>query len=390
MPKLLCRLAATGLAIALALPTAAGAAEQARDQADRTLYRAVDVAREMMNSKDIYDRILAAGALSDIGDAQALVLLEQCIQVDDIVIRRSAIDTLITATHPNSINLLFKSASQNHDVLGLMAESLASIPRDDMGDLLIEALGPDNTDFVKRHALQALVRSAGSAEDRAVRALVADKGTSTVIRTYGQYTLMVGGDAGARSAMLSAAEEPNADVREVAAVALGLVDSKEAKDKLAALAKEKDQRVALAAVASKAALGDDDSIAQIIQLIGYGKPMEATVMAGALKRLPPKMASQITETLIHCCPLKNDAATRLLESWGWIASDASKVYDWGLKHKEADIRMQTIWLIGQRKDEAAIERLVPFLKDEDAGIRGMAAWSIVHIAGHRYVDGVQI
>ena len=387
MPQILRHLALSGLLMtssvsALAEPAAA-------DEADRTLYRAVDVAREMMNSKDIYDRILAAGALSDLGDTQALVLLERCIEVDDIVIQRSAIDTLITTSHPNSVNLLFKSASRDPDVLGLMAESLASIPRDDMGDLLVEALGPDSTDFVKKHALQALVRSAGSAEDEAVRALVDNKETSPVVRAYGQYTLMVGGDAKARSALLSAADESSADVREVAAVALGLVDSKEAKEKLSALAKETDQRVALAAIASKAALGDDDAIAQIIQTIGYGKPMEATVMAGALKRLPPQMAAQITETLIHCCPLKNDAATRLLESWGWIAGDASKIYAWGLAHKEADIRMQTIWLIGQRKDESALELLVPFLTDDDAGIRGMAAWSIVHIAGHRYVGGVQ-
>ena len=124
---------------------------------DTSLYRALDVAREMMNSNDIYDRILAAGALSDIGDTQALVLLERCIAIDDIVIRRSAIDTLITASHPNSINLLFKAASENTEVLGLMAESLASVPRDDMGDLLVEALD-GSTDFVKKHALQALVR----------------------------------------------------------------------------------------------------------------------------------------------------------------------------------------------------------------------------------------
>ena len=157
MPQILRHLALSGLLMtssvsALAEPAAA-------DEADRTLYRAVDVAREMMNSKDIYDRILAAGALSDLGDTQALVLLERCIEVDDIVIQRSAIDTLITTSHPNSVNLLFKSASRDPDVLGLMAESLASIPRDDMGDLLVEALGPDSTDFVKKHALQALVHA---------------------------------------------------------------------------------------------------------------------------------------------------------------------------------------------------------------------------------------
>ena len=376
------------LVAALCIPACALAADAGETETDRSLYRAVDVARDMMQSQDIYDRILAAGTLSDIGDTQALALLEKCIDFDDIVIRRSAIDTLITATHPNSVNLLFKAASRNPEVLGLMAESLASIPRDDMGDLLLEALD-GGTDYVKKHALQAMVRSAGKLEDTAVRALVANQDTSPVIRAYGEYTLLVGGDAHARAAMLAAADESNPDVREVAAVGLGLVDSKASRDKLTLLSKESDERVALAAIASKAALGDDDAIAQIIKTIGYGKPMEAIVMAGALKRLPPAMASQITETLIHCCPLKNDAATRMLESWGWIASDATKVYDWGLGHKEADIRMQTIWLIGHRKDEAALARLVPFLQDQDAGIRGMAAWSIVHIAGRRYVAGVQ-
>jgi len=254
--------------------------------------------------------------------------------------------------------------------------------------LLVEALD-GSTDFVKKHALQALGRTAGSAEDAAVRALVAADGTSPVIRAYGNYTLLSGGDASVGKTLLDAAgESQNPDIREVAAVALALVDSKESRVALDKLAKETDKRVALAAVASKAALGDQDAVGQIIQIIGYGPVMEATVMAGALKRLPPAMAGQITETLLDCCPLKNDAATRLLESWGWIKGDASRVYDWGLKHKEADIRMQTVWLIGQRKDESAVARLVPFLTDQDAGIRGMAAWAIVHITGHRYVGGV--
>lgn len=381
-------LIALKLLVCCLLASPLSGAQQSDADTDRSLYQAVDVAREMMSSDDIYDRILAAGALSDIGDAQALVLLERCIAIDDIVIRRSAIDTLISGSHPNSVNLLFKAASGDDEVLGLMAESLASVPRDDMGDLLLEALD-GQSDFVKKHALQALVRSTGSAESAAVRKLVAASGTSPVIRAYGNYALLSGGDSSVGAAMLATVDaSSNADELEVAAVALGLIDSKESRAALEKLTKVNDQRVVLAAIASKAALGDQDAVAQIIKTIGYGRPMEATVMAGSLKRLPPKLASQITETLLTCCPLKNDAATRLLESWGWIATDAGKVYDWGLSHKEADIRMQTIWLIGQRRDEAAIRRLVPFLKDDDAGIRGMAAWAIVHIAGHRYVGGI--
>ena len=221
-------LKALNLIAGLLLLAPVAQAEDPAALADRSLYQAVDVAREMMNSQDIYDRILAAGALSDVGDTQALALLERCISIDDIVIRRSAIDTLISGTHPNSVNLLFKVASNDDEVLGLMAESLSSVPRDDMGDLLLEAL--EQGDFVKKHALQALVRSTGSAESAAVRKLVESTKTSPVIRAYGNYTLLSHGDNSVSTAMLeTAAASSNADELEVTAVALGLVDSKESR-----------------------------------------------------------------------------------------------------------------------------------------------------------------
>ena len=51
--------------------------------------------------------------------------------------------------------------------------------------------------------------------------------------------------------------------------------------------------------------------------------------------------------------------------------------------------MQTLWLIGQRRDEVALARAAAFLTDEDAGIRGMAAWAIVRIRHQHYVDRVE-
>ena len=86
----------TGLA--LLFSTAMAHAADAPPAHDRTLYEAVQVARQMMASKDIYDRILAAGALSDVGDTKALEILQRCLSVEDTVVQRSAIDTLITAT----------------------------------------------------------------------------------------------------------------------------------------------------------------------------------------------------------------------------------------------------------------------------------------------------
>lgn len=355
---------------------------------DEALYAAVKVAKTMMNSPDIYDRILAAGALADLGDKQALALLEKCLAVDDTVVQRSAIDTLLTGVHPNSIDVLFKTAERDPVVLGLMAESLASAPREGMGELLTKALR-EQSDFVKKHALQALARAPGSGQDAAVQQLVDSPQTSNAIRAYGKYVLLVDGQKDLAADFLQAAKSANTDTREVAAVALGLVKTKDSRAALLVLTKEPDQRVALAALASSAALGDADAPGKIIHTVAYGKPLQAAVMAGALKRLPGPLALQITTTLFKCCRLEGDAATRLLESWGYIKADATSVYAWGLAHKEADVRMQTLWLIGQRRDEVALARAATFLGDEDAGIRGMAAWAIVRIRHQHYVDRVE-
>ena len=355
---------------------------------DRTLSQAVQVARAMMSSQDIYDRILAAGALSDIGDSKALEQIARALTVDDNVVQRSAIDTLITANHPNSVDLLFKSASASPAILGMMAESLASVPRSDMGELLAKALEHES-DFVKRHALQALVRAPGSGENAAIEKLAKNAETSPVIKAYANYALLAEGQKSHAKDMMVAAKSKNPDIREVAAVALGLIDTKESRAALGILSKDTDQRVGLAAVASDAGLGNQDASGKIIQVIAYGTPMESTVMAAAIKRLPGKIALQITQTLMSCCKLKGDAATRLLESWAFIHADATAVYRWGLAHNEADARMQTIWMVGHRKDAAAMSLLVPFLGDEDPGIRGMAAWAIIHTTGDHYVEGVE-
>ena len=363
-------------------------AARAEPTHDRALHEAVRVAKNMMASQDIYSRILAAGALSDIGDRQALDILERCLTVDDTVILRSAIDTLITANHPSSVDLLFKTASRNSEVLGLMAESLASVPRDDMGELLAKALHEQN-DFVKKHALQALVRAPAAGETAEVQKVADAPGTSPVIKAYAAYALFAAGRKEMASEFFKAARSSSTDIREVAAVGLGMVDTQASRDMLKELGKESDKRVAVAAVASSAGLGDDEAVGKVIQTIAYGQPMEATVMAGAMKRLPPQLAQQITETLLTCCRLKGDAATRLLESWGFISANPAKIYAWGLGHADPDVRMQTVWVIGQRRDAGAIPLLEPFLEDKDEGIRGMAAWSIIHIEGANYVEGVE-
>lgn len=382
------RAAAAALIASLSMASFAG--EQAASAEDKYVYDAVKVAQVLVESRDIYDRILAAGALAEVGDLSALAILERCVANSDLVIKRSAIDTLISAVHPNSTDLLFKSASDDPVVLGLLIESLASMPRDDMDDLLLDALQDGNL-HTQRHALQALVRTAASGMDAEVQKLISDPATNSTVRAYAYYARVSSGHADeVMTAVIGLAESGDSAQKEVAAVALGLIDTDASKQALQTLSKETEQRVSLAALASNAGLGNDAAIAQLIQLIAYGTPMESAVLAGSLKRMPGAMAGEITTTLLTCCQLKADAATRLLESWGWITSDPEAVYKWGLGHENADVRLQTLWLIGQRKDPEVLAKVATFLKDEDPALRGMAAWAIIHTAGERYVPGVEI
>ncbi len=368
-------------AVAMAQPSSAPEDQYVRD--------AAKVARDLVGARDVYDQILAAGALAEVGDATALEFLARCIGQDDIVVKRSAIDTLLSASHPNSMDLLFRSTEGHPDVLSLVMESLASTPRQDMEDLLLRGIHESSL-FVQKHSLQAAARADARRLHGEIRKLVADPATDPMIRAYGYYALASGDvDGEVAAKILTLATSEAMQEQEVAAVALGNIDTVASKAALAQLAKQTEQRVSLAAIASSAGLGDEEAVARTIKLIAYGTPMESTVMASALKRMPSQMASQITRVLLTCCDLKADGATRLLESWGWISGDPGAIYQWGLAHREPDVRLQTLWLIGQRKDATQLANVARFLTDEDPALRGMAAWTIMHTAPERYVPGVE-
>lgn len=356
---------------------------------NKILLDAVKVARELAGSHNAYDRMLGAGALVEAGDPKALDILADYIKAEDIVVRRTAIDTLLNVNHPSSTNLLYRVAAEDAQVLDLMIESLATLPREDMGDLLIGALHTPNL-RLQKNALQALAPILTGSQEKDLRTLIKDPQSTDLVRAYAYYVLVRSGRGNDVTAqVLAIAKSDDLDQREVAAVTLGAIDSTASKAALATLAKEQEERVAIAAVASNAGLGDDKAIAQMIQLIAYGKPMQATVAAGALKRIPPKLAGQITATLLKCCQLKADAATRLVESWGSISADPEGVFKWGLANADADIRLQTLQIIGRRRDKHVMEQVAGFLSDEDPAIRGMAAWAIIHTIGDGTMAGVE-
>jgi HEAT repeat protein len=354
------------------------------------VHDAVRVSKAMLTSDDVYDRILAAGALAETGDPQALQVLKGYLAHTDLVLKRSAIDTLMSSSHPNEVDLLYRTASADPEILGLMVESLASTPRPDMEDLLGDALQLESL-YVQKNALQAIARCDASSLNDVLTKMIADPEVVATIKAYAYHALAQNGDADSVSKeLMTIAESGQVEEREVAAIALGILEGAAPKALLLKLIKEDDdQRVVLAALASHAGHGDEESTGRLIHGIAFGKTMEATVLAGALKRIPAERATKITEVLLSCCDLSSDAATRMVESWATIQANPDKLYTWGLAHKDPDVRLQTVWLIGQRKDLGALNRIAALLKDKIPAIRTMAAWSIIHAAASGYVGGTE-
>ena len=376
--------------IGLSLTTLTVAPSTSADE--RAVREAVQVARDLYKTGDMYDQISGAGTLVDIGDKESIQFLADYMNHDDWSVQRSAIDTMLSVQHPAGLDVIFRMAEiRNTGVfMKFLAESVASKPRDDMGEFLMTALSFDDA-WVRKFALQGMARMAIDDKESRISEFLSDASVGGTTRAYAWYVLMHTPSRDiALAKLLEIAAGDNDQAQEAAAVGLGLVDSDVTKAALKLLRTTSTPTVKIAALASEAGLGVEGAIAELKEIIVNGVGLDSSVAAASLRRVRPKIAAQISEDLMTCCKLTSDSGTRLVESWAWIKADAAKIYDWGLHNENADIRMQTVWLVGEREDREQLEIIIPMLKDEDSGIRGMAAWSIVRIIGDEYDPGVEI
>ncbi|MGE0486392.1 MAG: HEAT repeat domain-containing protein [Gammaproteobacteria bacterium] len=353
---------------------------------------ALGVARELRGSDNIFDQLSGAGTLVEVGDKDALQFLADNLAHPDWSMMRSAIDTLLNVQHPAALDLIYRYAATTKDAMFMkfLAESCASRPREDMGEFLMSALKLDDM-WVRKHALQALALTPLDDKEARMRAIAEDDHQDHTTRAYAYYALM---DTPAREEsvgmLVQIAHDWGDESQEAAAVALGAIDNDTTRGALKSLREANALKVQVAAMASEAGFGVRDAMEALIHTIAEGKGLDPSVAAASLRRMPPAVASRITDALLECCKLGSDVGTRLVEAWGTIEADPAHLYAWALGNANPDIRMQAIWLVGERGDRAYLERIAPMLKDDDAGLRGMAAWSVVRILGAEYGSGLEI
>ncbi len=371
---------------------ATDAAGEDAEGAARLVREAVSVARQLRKSENFYDQVAAAGTLVDIGDKESLQFLADTLSHPDWSLMRSAIDMLLNVQHPAGVDLIYRAAQQDPEgvFLKFLSESLATRPREDMAEFLMTALKADDT-WVKKHALQALATLPFSDKEKRIRSIAEDTHQDSMTRAYAYYVLM---DTGARSQsldkLLDLAVNGSPDAQEAAAVGLGLVKNAKTQAALQSLEASDNSRAQLAAYASEAGFGADDAISVIVEKIAHGSGMESSVAAASVRRMPGPIASQISELVTTCCKLDTEVAARLLESWATIDADPSRMLKWGLNNPDPSVRMQAVWLVGERQDRKYLKDIGPLLKDSDSGIRAMASWAIVRILGDEYDPGVEI
>lgn len=367
----------------------AGAADKAENE--RAVREAVAVAKQLRQSDNEFDQISGAGTLADVGDKEALQFLADSVSHPDWSTMRSAIDMLLTIEHPAGVDLLYRFATLNPEgvFLKFLSESLASRPRDDMGEFLMNALELEDQ-WVIRYALQALQTIPVDDKEARINKFIDEKAEDTATQAYAYLVLM---DTAARERslgkLIELSNSGTSEAQEAVAVALGLVDNQDTQKAIAHLREAGDLRTQIAATASAAGFGADEAIKRLIEIIAYGKGLDPSLAAASLRRMPGPIALKISDVLIECCNMSSDVATRMIESWAYIEGDPAHIYTWGLNNENADIRMQAVWLVGIRQDLAWLERIIPMLKDTDSGIRGMAAWAIVRMLGDDYDPGVE-
>ena len=181
--------------------------------------------------------------------------------------QRSAIDTLTHVQHPRGLDAVYRIAADTPQALHFLTQSLATNPREEMGDFLVGVLASDKP-LIQQYALQALVHIPGVDVVDAAQALVSDKKTRRSTKAYGYYLLATRGlGSEIEEDLMELISLGDLDAKEVAAVALRFVPGDRARETINDLKKSDDARVQLAALATDASFGNEESLREFSRII---------------------------------------------------------------------------------------------------------------------------
>ena len=337
------------------------------------------VAKTLLVADSIFDRFLAAGSLLEAGDRAGYDLLAEGLLSADQSVARAAMDTLLSIPDFCVLGQVVADASSRPILNEAMMYGIAYFSRHDALPVVRQALG-STVSTVRIAALRAVARlHDGESRDR-VRDALATRAMLDNERANVYYVLAVLGDGEEHlGEILELVQNPETAVREIAIVALGSINNERSRETLGRLVEDQNARVRVAALGSHINVGGEQSVEALEYLITTGRKDHAMIAAAALKRIPEPVALGVIKRITECCELEAEVALRLMETWGRMSIGKSvdiAIPAWGLRHSDLFVRMQTLWALGSRADLNSRKLMLPYLKDNDPAMRGMAAWAI--------------
>ena len=341
-----------------------------------------DTALKYYESENIYDQFSGASSLIDLGEEEPLKFVVEQLFSGDFIIMRHAIDTILSVSHPSAPDIISRAIERIDDdvFLKFVTESLSKRTRPDMYFILLDLVESEDP-WVVKHSMQSLDMIEFDGKKKMYLDFINSADTEEIIEAYAYMGLarLDPLNVEVQNKLIGFANEGTKDTREAAAVGLGRINTKASKEALRLLRNSAQPNVQIAALGSEVGLGLKEPREKLIELILSGRGLDPTVAAASIRRMPREVANSITSELLDCCELNSDVGARILESWAELGEPNAKIIEWGLKHKNPDIKMQAIWLVGTLREKRYKEMLTKELNNSDSGIATMAAWSLLRI-----------
>ena len=176
-------------------------------------------------------------------------------------------------------------------------------------------------------------------------------------------------------ALKGALKDEDAQVRQQAMSALGMLHDKSALEAFKSALNDKDPQIRSQAVWALGVNGDDSVIEPLIRAL---QDQDARVREQAAWGLGLKGDNRAVEPLSRA--LKDqDEKVRSQAAWALgLKGNGSTVDDLGkaLTDSSARVRAQAAWALGLKGNDRAVEPLTLALKDDNGHVRSMAAWAL--------------
>lgn len=355
------------------------------DRSDPGTRQAIRVAREVISSTEkiqIYDRMLAAGALALEDIPEGKKILVEALASPSRIERRAAMSNLLSAGDKQVFEITSKDKDADFD-LDLL-EALRTAPSEDAEDFLRRKLFDS-----ERHSLTQTLDAILIGQHQGLIEEVESLQTlSTGPLTNGldrQYAMIVGASLGSTKAIEEAKpllRSPRGGERERGAAALGFAsrDHEEIEKLLLRLRNDPQPGVSIAAWSSLSRLGNTEATDRLVEALLSMDDRRAPLAAGALKRASAKAVLDVAKQVVGSETIHFLVLGRVIEAVGWAHSiSALTVLERALQRDQDEhVRLQALWAIGWRARPEELQLALVHLKDPELPIRTMAAWAYLY------------